>query len=312
MKLTLMVGPPGSGKSTLAHNLINNNGPEGRKTAYINQDTQGKQHMIMFLDAVYLGMDIIVDRMGFNKEQRSRYIGPAKEKGYEVEVIILCESQETCFKRVMERQNHPTIKDETSARAALKTFFTRYEPPTDDEGIDVIRRVYPEGKKPTAIYSDLDGTLCDVEHRRHFVRAPVGYGILGRLDIVTEENPFKAFKKDWKSFFAGIKDDTVNYPVMHLLMTYAKTHPIVYCTGRDDNYRKVTQEWLDKWHAPKGELFMRHRNDSRADYLVKEVLLDFEVLTRYDILFCLDDRDQVVDMLRRRGLTVFQVAKGDF
>ena len=57
---------------------------------------------------------------------------------------------------------------------------------------------------------------------------------------------------------------------------------------------------------------MRDRHDSRMDAIVKEILLDFEILTRYEIFFCLDDRDQVVKMLRSRGQTVLQVAEGDF
>jgi hypothetical protein len=46
--------------------------------------------------------------------------------------------------------------------------------------------------------------------------------------------------------------------------------------------------------------------------LVKENILDFELLTRFNILFAIDDRQQVVDMWRRRGITALQCAKGDF
>ena len=110
----------------------------------------------------------------------------------------------------------------------------------------------------------------------------------------------------------GIKDDTVNIPVMEVLRRFEKTHQIVYCSGRGMDVMKPTKEWLEKHGAPSGPLFMRMQGDSRQDNIVKENLLDFEVLTRFSILFCLDDRDQVVKMLRGRGLTVFQVAEGNF
>ena len=45
---------------------------------------------------------------------------------------------------------------------------------------------------------------------------------------------------------------------------------------------------------------MRRRNDFRQDNIIKEVILDFELLTRYNIEFCLDDRNQVVKMFRDR------------
>lgn len=57
---------------------------------------------------------------------------------------------------------------------------------------------------------------------------------------------------------------------------------------------------------------MRNRHDMRQDSIIKEILLDFEILTTYNIKVWLDDRQQVVDMLRKRNIPVFQVAKGDF
>jgi len=291
-KITILVGPPGSGKTTYAKSLINDDGDHGLSTVYINQDSQGKQgHMEKFESALSEGKDMIVDRMGFSKAQRDRYLTPTKAKGYETKIVVLHESYKTCFDRCMARKGHETIKDETNARSALGTFFGKYERPLPGEA-DRIVFCYPEGKKPLIIWSDLDGTLCDVEHRRHFVR---GEG-----------------RKDWQGFFWHMTEDKVIFPVMNTLKHFSSEMSIVYCSGRPDNWRKQTQKWLDDNDAPKGDLFMRPRNDSRQDNIVKEILLDFEVLTRYNIFFCLDDRDQVVKMLRDRGLTVFQVAEGDF
>lgn len=285
--LVIMCGPPGSGKSTFCQ-VYKDSG-----WTYINQDSQGKAHMQLFEEAILNAKDVVVDRMNFNRNQRDRYLNIGKKYNYSTKIVVLHESHDTCFKRCMERKVHETIKEETGARGALKLFFTQYERPQTGEA-DIIQFEYPAGDKPVAIWSDLDGTLCNVEHRRHFVRKPFGE------------------RKDWNGFFKAMIDDSVNMPVMQTLNRFSFTHQIVYCSGRPDNYRKETMEWFNRNVAPNGPLFMRHRNDQRQDDIVKEILLDFEVLTRYKIDFCLDDRDQVVKMLRKRGLTVFQVAEGDF
>lgn len=283
-KITVLVSPPGGGKSTLAKEYLE------KGYTYINQDSQSKGHMDLFKQTIIAGADVIVDRLNFSKEQRNRYLNPAKEAGYVTEIVVLHQPYSVCFQRCMERQDHETIKDEKNARAALNMFFTKYERVEDSEA-DVVQRIWPETTKPVAIWSDLDGTLCNVEHRRHFVKKPKGE------------------KKNWLGFFKSMSEDTVNQPVMDVLLKFPN---VIYCSGRPDSYKKETQDWLLKHQAPNGPLFMRNRQDSRPDFIVKEILLDFEVLTRFSINFCLDDRDQVVKMLRDRGFTVFQVAEGDF
>jgi len=57
---------------------------------------------------------------------------------------------------------------------------------------------------------------------------------------------------------------------------------------------------------------MRQAGDKRRDSIVKLELFDRHVRDYYDIAFVLDDRQQVVDAWRVIGLTVFQVAPGDF
>lgn len=306
-RLTVLVGPPGSGKSTLAKEYCSKGG-----ITYINQDSQGKGHLDLFYAAVERGDEIVVDRMGFSKEQRSRYLNPAKAKGYQTHITVLHVPYRVCLERVRARTDHETIKDEKAARSALGTFFGKYERVTDDEA-DKVLRIFPEGHKPLAIVCDLDGTLCKIDQRLHFVRKPPGE------------------KKDWNGFFNGILQDEVNEWCRDILESFAGKTPlasVVYCSGRPDDRRKDTVEWLkanglyainrcmttpvasdneDLFH-----LYMRPRNDQRDDSIVKEIILDFEILTRFTPYFMIDDRKRVVDMWRKRGFTCLHCAEGDF
>src|ERR1700756_1138735 len=125
-KLILLVGPPGSGKSTLALIYM----ALGYKR--VSQDDQGKEHLDLFSAILDAGTDVIVDRMNFSKAQRNTYLSTAKNLGYHTTIEVLHQPYEVCLERCLARTNHPTIKDEKSARGALQTFFTKYERVEDD------------------------------------------------------------------------------------------------------------------------------------------------------------------------------------
>jgi len=58
-------------------------------------------------------------------------------------------------------------------------------------------------------------------------------------------------------------------------------------------------------------MFMRKDKDYRQDYMVKQDILDKHI-DKSKVWVVLDDRDQVVQMWRRNGLTCLQVADGNF
>ena len=88
---------------------------------------------------------------------------------------------------------------------------------------------------------------------------------------------------------------------------------IVYCSGRSENTRAATTAWLDRHIGlPFEMLLLRPAGDRRRDAVVKVELFDAAVRDAYDIVCVLEDRASVVKAWRAIGLTVLQVAEGDF
>ena len=90
-------------------------------------------------------------------------------------------------------------------------------------------------------------------------------------------------------------------------------HRIVVCSGRDEAFHAVTAAW---WAGHVGvdveAWLMRPAGDARDDAVVKLALFDARVRAAYDVVAVLDDRARVVRAWREIGLTVLQVADGDF
>lgn len=143
------------------------------------------------------------------------------------------------------------------------------------------------------ILFDIDGTIADIKHRRAFLE----------LD-----------KPDWKTFNSKMGDDVVNKPVAELYKTLweAGKHQIILITGRMEESRKLTEQWLSWNEIPFSRIEMRQNDDYRTDYIVKEEMLKRLQQEGLDILFVVDDRQQVVDMWRKNGITCFQCAEGNF
>lgn len=94
---------------------------------------------------------------------------------------------------------------------------------------------------------------------------------------------------------------------------HAAGYQVVFCSGRDDSCREETEAWLDRHvGVPYLALHMRAFGDPRKDSVVKKEIFDREIRNRYRVVGVFDDRMQVVRMWRDLGLTVFQVADGDF
>ena len=151
-------------------------------------------------------------------------------------------------------------------------------------------------KKNTIIF-DLDGTLANIDKRK---------------ELATKSNG----KLDWDVFFdsSNIKLDVPNEPVVKMAQMFAENgFNIVIFSGRTNRTEKTTRSWLSNNRVPFHKLVMRPHKTMNfvPDEVLKKDMLDKHIDID-DIFMVVDDRQKVVDMWRDLGLTVFQVAPGDF
>lgn len=145
---------------------------------------------------------------------------------------------------------------------------------------------------------DIDGTIADLSHRLHHIT----------------DKP-----KDLRTFFSKCHLDVPIPHIIELAKRLWATTPIIFVSGRSDECRMATVQWLEAQGFPmighKGHpynLYMRKAGDHRPDNLVKAELLDAIKADGYQPIMAFDDRDQVVKMWRERGIPCAQVADGDF
>ena len=150
--------------------------------------------------------------------------------------------------------------------------------------------------KKTVIF-DLDGTLALIDKRRA---------------ISTKDNG----KMDWGTFLdpKNINLDEPNIPVIAIAqMLNAQGFNIVILSGRSDVTADATFNWLEDNAVPFHNIKMRpQKHLFMADNDLKQMWLDTATFDKDDVFAVFDDRNQVVDMWRKNGLTCFQVADGDF
>lgn len=137
---------------------------------------------------------------------------------------------------------------------------------------------------------DIDGTLADVSERIHHVR----------------KKP-----KNWNAFFAGMAQDQAIHSMVRLCnVLYASGVQIILCSGRSEEHRDETVEWLERQRVNYHGLLLRRDGDRRSDSVVKREML--AQIEKSKVLFVVEDRSRVVEMWRSEGLVCLQCAPGEF
>lgn len=158
--------------------------------------------------------------------------------------------------------------------------------PLPEEPTQTTQQVMPYVAKPgtpKAIIVDVDGTVA----------------------LMGDRSPFDETR---------VHEDRPNEPVITVVQSLRDAgHQVVFCSGRTSACRDETAVWLIK-HVGVDDpvLLMRAKADARKDSVVKLELFDLHIRDQYDVRAVLDDRKQVVAAWRSIGLTVLQVADGDF
>lgn len=138
---------------------------------------------------------------------------------------------------------------------------------------------------------DLDGTLCDDSHRTEFAEA-----------------------KDWDAYHSRCVEDQPRRDVQLFVQMIGvfQNIDIIALTGRTDDWRPATIEWLSRNRVEVNHLFMRPATDYRsADEVKWELLLahfgDEEEL-KANVLLMLENEQRHADFWRGKGIPVWLVS----
>ena len=151
-----------------------------------------------------------------------------------------------------------------------------------------VRKYEPNTELPDALWIDVDGTLAN----HHGIRDP----------------------HDTSRYV----HDTLHEDVADLVGSLAADgYSIVICSGRSDEFRDVTETWLNDNGIRYDELYMRAEGDDRRDDVVKLELLFGKdgqpgIADKYNIVGAFDDRYCLFSAFRAAGVRVYQVAPGAF
>jgi len=140
------------------------------------------------------------------------------------------------------------------------------------------------------IICDLDGTLCNVQHRAAH-----------------------AERNDYAAFHSALIHDEPFAHIKELLELYHDAgFEIIYLTGRPESWLDATETWLNmhglNFHS---ELLMRPCHDDRPDPVFKQAIYCNQLSSKA-IAFVLEDRSSVVQMWRSIGVPCLQVDDGNF
>ena len=299
-RLLITRGLPASGKTTFARklqpNVVRVNRDDLRRMLHgqrlftqwaEGQVTQAQRATVEALLRAHA--DVIVDDTNLRARTVREWAELAARFGASFEVHDLTDVPVAeCVRRDADRPAEEQVGAET-----IKRMFDRYLagrslplpiPFIERGGPGGPGAAYrPDPALPPAVLVDIDGTVA----------------------LMSDRSPF-----DW----ARVGSDNPNPAVIGAVRAmHAAGNAIVFCSGRDASCRAETEAWLDLYvGVPYEGLFMRPEGDSRKDAIVKREIFDDEVRDRWRIVGVFDDRQQVVRMWRALGLTVFQVAEGDF
>lgn len=130
----------------------------------------------------------------------------------------------------------------------------------------------------------------------------------GTLASIALTAPDKGAGNDaWANYNASIRFDAPVPKVVALWHAIPLGVDRIVVSGRDGAFAPAMRDWMNKHGIHPTAFFHRPAGDRRVDSVVKAQILDELILPRWDVQFVVDDRPQVVEMWRSRGIRVIQV-----
>lgn len=139
-----------------------------------------------------------------------------------------------------------------------------------------------------AVIFDLDGVLSDCSRRVKYI------------------NHDK--KRDFETFYKLQSKDKPFKKTIDLLNVLAQSYIIIILTARPTRFMTETIAWLNKHNVSFDKLYMRERDDI-PDFIMKRNTYYEVIKNHYEVVAVFEDRDRVVDMWRKQGLTCWQNAR---
>lgn len=225
------------------------------------------------------GINVVIDATNLRLRHAREYATIAYEAGAEFKVKDFDTDVDTCVQRDRLRAR-PVGEDAIRDMAAR--FRDRPEVTPRTKATEFPVKPYKrEYGLPEAIIVDIDGTLAHMDGR----------------------SPY-----DWERVGEDLLDENLGR-IIHVLSGRFR---VIVMSGRSEDCREITQEWLRDNHVKYDHLFMRPSRDNRPDTIIKYELFDEYVRGRFNITCVYDDRSSVVQLWRRMGLSCYQVAPGNF
>lgn len=299
-KVYFLKGLPACGKSTWAREKIEEDRMNGVVTKRVNKDelrammdnsVHSKERELfvnqiqntIILESLKSGYNVIIDNTNFfpkHFETIKEIISSTElnSKNIDLEEIFFDVPVNECILRDSRREKRVGKK-------AIMDMYNKYLKGENVPSIDY------NSNLPDCIIVDVDGTLAIRGNR-----SPYGY---------------------WRA-----KEDKLNTSVANLVHSLQKSNPnvsTIIMTGREnlcneENYtiKHLTIKWLVENGIHFEEIYIRKENDHRPDYEVKSEMYEEFVKDVFNVLYIIDDRKQVIDMWREKGLMVLDVAGHDF
>lgn len=304
MKLTVLIGLPASGKTRWT---MENRKPNDivvcrddiRMSNYgiwhgdpIDENHVTKMERQQMIAAFENGYSVISANTNLNKTNVQRMVDLAAQFGAEVEYVYFELPPATCIE--YDKHRDKKVGAKVINRMARKAGINdKGWIPKHEYHYHEIKPYVNNPALPNAIIVDIDGTIAIKSDR-----SPYDYSRVFEDDV--SENV--AMLIHWINGYR--ETDNVDVP------------KIIFLSGRSSDCREETERWLEEkfWAEDEElELFMRPSEDpNTADFIVKDRILEEFIVNNYNIVGAFDDRRQVVQMWRTKGLTVFDVAGHKF